>query len=154
MTPKLDHLQFQGDRVMDAFDDALQNLPGEPAQRVAALVDHLLPRLMDRAIAAGGPNENNDLSREQAAAYVTLLRKALDESEGCVAAMLVRVELSGQVKVAGASKGMKDEFLAELGKVIKSAVYAFAGAQQQACGCPACVAARSNHVFNGPKAEA
>lgn len=158
-------LKYAIDMVMDAFDDAVLNVPGATREeRIVALVDELLPKLIDRSSKAGALDENHDLDSAQKAAFMLLLRKSIEETKDCVAAALVRITHGGRVLVAGASTGLKDEFIPELGRRLKAATYGFAldTTNVDACGCPACVARRSSFSpdaivqmpFTGPKAEA
>lgn len=154
-------LKHARDMVMDAFDDAVLTVPGTKSERIVALVDVLLPRLIDRAAEAGAINDNHDLDAKGLAAFMQLLRQSLDETKGCVAALLVRVKNSGEVLVAGASTGMKDEFIKQLSTAVRSAVYAFSATKADMCGCPACLQRRSapplakvKHIMTGPKGEA
>lgn len=158
-------LKYAQDMVMDAFDDAVLNVPGATkAERIVALVDVLLPRLIDRAAEAGAVDANDDLDSAQKAAFMRLLRKSIEETKGCKAALLVRLTEEGKVLVAGASTGMQDEFLQKLGGVLKSATYGFASlvAATKGCECPSCKAARSQDApvkgvpmsFTGPQAQA
>jgi hypothetical protein len=154
-------LNYAVNMVMDAFDDAVLAVPGTKAERIVALVDELLPRLIDRAAEAGAMGVNHDLSGEEKAAFMRLLRQSLDETKGCVAALLVRVKNSGEVLVAGASAGMKDEFIQQLSIAVRRAVYAFSAGKADTCGCPACVQRRTalpvrivKNIIIGPKGEA
>jgi hypothetical protein len=154
-------LKYAVNMVMDAFDDAVLTVPGTRSERIVALVDELLPRLIDRAAEAGAVNANHDLSGEEKAAFLRLLRQSLDETKGCVAALLVRVKNSGEVLVAGASTGLKDDFIQQLSSAVRSAVYAFSPTKVDMCGCPACLQRRSapplanvKHIMTGPKGEA
>lgn len=151
--------------VMDAFDDAVLTVPGTKSERIVALVDVLLPRLIDRAAEAGAINDNHDLDAKGLAAFMQLLRKCIEETQGCQAALLVRIKTSGEVMVAGSSTGLRDEFLQEIGGIVKTAVYGWSSlrATNGGCGCPACVAKRAAQAhmpkgtvmpFTGPKAEA
>jgi hypothetical protein len=160
-------LKYAQDMVMDAFDDAVLNVPGkDKGERIVALVDELLPRLIDRAAEAGAVNANDDLSSAETAAYMKLLRMSIEEDrqQDCVAALLVRIKHTGEVKVAGASKGLRDEFIQKLSALLRKAVFGFVmdRSNGDACGCPACterraVIARAKPgaiVLTGPKAEA
>lgn len=160
-------LKYAQDMVMDAFDDAVLNVPGATkAERIVALVDELLPRLIDRAAEAGSINANDDLTPVGTAAYMKLLRAAIDEDreQNCVAALLVRIKHTGEVKVAGASKGLRDDFIGKMSALLRNAVFGFAMDKQfaDACGCPDCVQRRSSLaqakpgriVLSGPKGEA
>lgn len=161
MTQDQQALKYAQDMVMDAFDDAVLNVPGtDKSERIVALVDELLPRLIDRAAEAGAINENHDLDSKQLAAFMQLLRKSIEETPGTTAALVVRIKSHGEVLVAGSSTGLRDEFLAELGIVVKSAVYAWSAQRAVAnrCACHVCQAARGAKLnlshFGGPKAQA
>jgi hypothetical protein len=158
-------LKYAVDMVLDAFDDAAINAPGATREeRIVALVDEILPQLIERRSQADPTDENQDLTSGEKAAFMHLLRKSIEETKDCVAAALVRITHGGQVMVAGASTGLKNEFIPELGRRLKAATYgfAFAATNVDACGCPACVARRTSfnrgdivHMpFTGPKAEA
>ena len=152
-------MKFAVDMVLDAFDDAVLNVPAATREeRVVALVDELLPLLIERATKCGAVDANDDLTSAQKAAFMMLLRKSIEETPDCVAACLVRVTHGGRVIVSGASTGLKEEFMPELGRRLKNATYGFAldTVNVDACGCPNCVARRSSAIvqFGGPKAEA
>lgn len=151
-------LKFASDRIMDFFDDVVLNVPGKTKEeRIVTLVDVLIPRLIDRASEAGAIDANTDLTSKDKAAYMQLLRKCIDEDreQDCVAAVLVRVKGSGEVKVAGASKGLADAFIERLSGIVRNAVYQFSAKTAAACGCPVCVQMRKdNPVFSGPIGQA
>lgn len=158
-------LKYAIDMVMDAFDDAVLNVPGESKdERIVALVDELLPRLIERSSKAGALDANHDLDPVQKAAFMQLMQKTMAETKGCRAAALVRITQEGAVMVAGATIDLNPDFMTELSKRLKMAVFAMANEQEQAdtCGCPRCVARRASNIpgasarmpFTGPKAEA
>lgn len=149
-------LKYAIDVVMDAFDDAVLNVPGESrGEKVGSLLNHLLPRLIERGAYFGQNDPNPDLDSESKAALMKLLQHVLVTTPNIAATVVIRVMEDGTVRASGGSKNLRDGAVEEMADICRLALSELAKVRMgnKPCDCPAC-RAKSSTFMGGPKAEA